>query len=80
MLYEVITGDSTRREMLAAAGLARAGALVVSYNDTASAMKIIDTARRARPDLPILVRTRDVTELDHLRELGATEVFPETLV
>ncbi|MDD3449598.1 MAG: monovalent cation:proton antiporter-2 (CPA2) family protein [Gammaproteobacteria bacterium] len=72
-------GDSTRREMLIAAGLMRAGALVVSYADTASAMKILEQVRQLRPGLPVLVRTRDASGLDQLRAMGATEVFPETL-
>lgn len=72
-------GDSTRREMLLSAGLMQAGALVVSYADTASAMKILEQVRQLRPGLPVLVRTRDASELDQLRALGATEVFPETL-
>jgi CPA2 family monovalent cation:H+ antiporter-2 len=35
--------------------------------------------RRLRPDLPILVRTRDDADLGRLQRAGATEVVPETL-
>jgi CPA2 family monovalent cation:H+ antiporter-2 len=42
-------------------------------------MKILSEARALRPDIPVLVRTRDDTYLDMLQEQGATEVVPETL-
>ncbi|MBK8161992.1 MAG: cation:proton antiporter [Gammaproteobacteria bacterium] len=75
----VFYGDSTHQEMLEAAGLARARALVVSFDDVTSALKILPQARRLRPDMPILVRTRDDTDLERLQRAGATEVVPETL-
>lgn len=75
----VFYGDSTHQEMLEAAGLARARALVVSFDDVTSTLKILPQARRLRPDMPILVRTRDDTDLERLQRAGATEVVPETL-
>ncbi len=72
-------GDSTRREILAAAGIMRARALVVSYDDPASTMKILQHSRELRPDMPVLVRTRDDAWLTKFQEMGATEVVPETL-
>jgi CPA2 family monovalent cation:H+ antiporter-2 len=35
--------------------------------------------KKIRPDIPVLVRTRDDTDLDKLMEAGATEVIPETM-
>ena len=35
--------------------------------------------RELRPELPILVRTQDDTQLEELQQAGATEVVPETL-
>ncbi|MCC6207794.1 MAG: cation:proton antiporter [Gammaproteobacteria bacterium] len=75
----VFYGDSTHQEMLEAAGIARARALVLSFDDVAASMKILSQARRLRPDIPILVRTRDDTDLERLQHAGATEVVPETL-
>ncbi len=73
----VVYGDAARRETLVAAGVARAAALVVSYNDAHSALKVIHFAHELNPKLPIIVRTQDETDLDRLLKAGATEVVPE---
>ncbi len=73
----VVYGDAARRETLIAAGLMRAAALVISYNNPASALKVIHFAHEARPNLPIIVRTQDDADLDRLLKAGATEVVPE---
>ena len=75
----VVYGDAGRRETLLAAGLAKARALVVTFADTAVALKILHVAHQARPDLPVIVRTLDDTELDRLLKAGAAEVVPEVL-
>ncbi len=55
----VVFGDSTRTEVLMAAGVQRAKAVVVSFAHTPSALKIIASVQRLRPDAPIIVRTVD---------------------
>jgi len=75
----VVYGDAARRETLASAGLARAAALVVSYNDVHSALRVIHFAHELRPQLPIIVRTQDDADLERLLRAGATEVVPEVL-
>ena len=72
-------GDSARREILQGAGLSRARALVVSFGDMPATFKILEHVRHLRPDLPVLVRARDDSELERLLDAGATEVVPETL-
>jgi CPA2 family monovalent cation:H+ antiporter-2 len=75
----VVYGDAGRRETLIAAGLAKARAIAVTFADTATALKILHHAHHERPDLPVIVRTVDDTELDRLLEAGAAEVVPEVL-
>jgi monovalent cation:H+ antiporter-2, CPA2 family len=75
---DVAYGDAARRETLIAAGLGRASALVISYTDTPSALKILRHAREINPALPVIVRTRDDADLDKLSAAGAAEVVPET--
>lgn len=75
----VVYGDAERRDVLAAAGLERARALVVSFHSTASALRILEVTRQMRPDMPVIVRTMDDADLDHLKLAGATEVVPESL-
>jgi CPA2 family monovalent cation:H+ antiporter-2 len=62
-----------------AAGLARATALVVSYHDTPSALRILRLAREHAPAVPVIVRTLDDTDLEALQAAGATEVVPEAI-
>ena len=75
----VVYGDATRRDVLLAAGLEHARALAISYDDVASALRILNVVRMQRPDLPIIVRTRDDGDLERLTNEGATEVVPESL-
>jgi CPA2 family monovalent cation:H+ antiporter-2 len=72
-------GDATRREVLMSAGLARARALVVTYDHTPSALKILHVVGEARPDLPVIVRTWDETDIERLRAAGADEVVAEVM-
>jgi len=73
----VVYGDAARREMLSAAGVSRAAALVISYDNVPSALRVIHFAHELRPSLPIIVRTQDDSSLDLLLRAGATEVVPE---
>ncbi len=75
----VVYGDAAKREVLIAAGLMRAKVLVVSYSDTASALRILSHVRALRPELPVVVRTLDDTDIDRLKEAGAAEVVAEIM-
>ena len=75
----VVYGDAARREVLIAAGLMRAKVLVISYADTVSALKILGHVRELRPELSVVVRTRDDSDIDLLKEAGATEVVAEIM-
>ena len=74
----VMFGDSADEGMLAKAGIATASALVISFSDPATAIGILHSVRRMRPELPVLVRTQDDARLKELQEAGATDVVPET--
>jgi monovalent cation:H+ antiporter-2, CPA2 family len=75
----VVFGDAARLQSLMAAGLARANAVVVSYHDTASALKILRLVQEHAPQVPVIVRTLDDTDLEKLQAAGATEVVPEAI-
>lgn len=72
-------GDSRRGELLIAIGLERARLLVVAVDKTDIALLILKEARRFNPTVPILVRTRDDSQLAELKAAGASEVVPELL-
>jgi CPA2 family monovalent cation:H+ antiporter-2 len=75
----VVYGDAARREVLKAAGLKRARALVITFASLPGAMKILAVVQELRPDLPVVVRTVDDTDIDALKQAGAAEVVPEVL-
>ena len=75
----VMFGDATKREVLTAAGLARASAVVVSFANTHAAMKILSHVRSLRPDVPVIVRTFDDTDVEKLKGAGAAEIVAEVV-
>ncbi|HSD54507.1 MAG TPA: monovalent cation:proton antiporter-2 (CPA2) family protein [Burkholderiales bacterium] len=74
----VVFGDASRRETLVAAGIKRAAVLIVTYTDTPSALRVLHHAHEISTALPVIVRTRDDSGLEHLERAGATEVVPDT--
>lgn len=75
----VFYGDATERDILEALGTATARLVVISHEDVGSSLRILQHLRHLRPDLPVMVRTRDETRVEELRAAGATEVVAETL-
>lgn len=72
-------GDARRGDLLRAVGLDRARLVVIAVDDTEVAMSILTEARRITLVTPVLVRTRDDSQLAELKAAGATEVVPELL-
>ena len=75
----VVFGDAVRLQALIAAGLVRASAVVVTYLDTASALKVLANTHTHAPTVPVIVRTVDDRDLEKLKAGGATEVVPEAI-
>lgn len=75
----VVYGDAARREVLVAAALSRAIAVVVSFADTHKALAIIAHVRELRPEVPVIVRTFDDTDVGRLRDAGAAEIVAEVV-
>jgi CPA2 family monovalent cation:H+ antiporter-2 len=75
----VVFGDAARLQALMAAGLARASAVVVTYLETHSAMKVLAHIHEHAPQVPVVVRTQDDHDLEALQHAGATEVVPEAI-
>jgi monovalent cation:H+ antiporter-2, CPA2 family len=70
-------GDSTRKEVLHAAGIEKARVLVVAIADPTASRHIVHLARQTNEALHIVVRTRYMSEVDDLYKLGADQVIPE---
>lgn len=75
--YKSFFGDPTRPELLRAAGLADASVLVVAIDDPDAAAKLVEIARRERPDLHIIARARNHGQVYRLYAAGADDIVRE---
>jgi CPA2 family monovalent cation:H+ antiporter-2 len=73
----VVFADSSRREALMAAGLARAAAVVVTFADVPAAVRVLAHIHALNPSVPVIVRARDEGDIGRLTAAGASEVVPE---
>ena len=73
----IFFGDATQQSILLHVNVRQARTLVVVINDPAATRRITEIARRLNPRLYILVRTRFVSEMNALIDLGANDVIPE---
>jgi len=73
----VYYGDATSEETLRHARLPEARALVILINDPAAVRRILDTALRVAPNVPVLVRSRYLNERSTLMEEGAYDVVAD---
>ena len=71
-------GDATRPELIEAAGIMQAQALVVAINDKDKATALVRLARAKRPDLLIVARARDRIHVYELYQAGANQIVRET--
>lgn len=72
-------GDAARQPVLEAVGIERAKILVVAINDPSAAIRAVQLARHLNPTLQILVRARQLADVQELEEAGADVVVPEEL-
>jgi len=75
---QVVYGDAAHTEVLELVGLNRSSVVVISFADPGLAMRILESVRKQRPNVPILVRTQDDSHLAELQKAGASTVVPET--
>ena len=73
----IFFGDATSPDALAAAGVARARAVVLVLSDPDASMLAVRTTRSLAPAVPIIVRARYRKEADRLVEMGATMAVAE---
>ena len=78
--HPVYYGDAARPDVLEAIGVSRAVALVITLHDPDAADKLLRAMRTSYPDLPIMVRARDLAHVHALELMGATKAVPELQV
>ena len=70
-------GDPTQPDLLHAAGLDEASALVVALDDKDAALKLVRYAREHRPDIHIIARAHDRVHVYQLHRAGANQIVRE---
>lgn len=70
-------GDATNIHLLEKVHLEFAKMIVIVINDPQATQKIIKQAKRLNPNIYILARTRYISEVPKLIQIGANEVIPE---
>ena len=73
-MIEHIRGNAARDDVLAATNLKQAKLLFVAIPQAFEAGQIVQQARRANPDLPIVARAHFDAEVQHLLAMGASRV------
>lgn len=75
----VIFGHVKQKDILRSAGVERARLVIITFTDFEQTQIVVDAIKQIAPEVKILVRMRDDSELELLQDLGVTEVVPETL-
>ena len=73
----ILYGDATHIPVLEHGGISSARVAVVAISDYVATRQITRQIKELNPYLHLIVRTRFVSEIEPLRELGADEVIPE---
>jgi CPA2 family monovalent cation:H+ antiporter-2 len=72
-------GDASRVEVLEAAGIERAKAAVITIDRAGEASQAVQALHQRMPELPIFVRSHDMSHSRSLEADGASAVVPETV-
>lgn len=76
----VYFGDATRPEILEAAQVKKARAVVVCISNVEDSVKTVELLRRRYPNVPLYVRARDREHVHRLIDLGVEWMIRETLL
>lgn len=77
--FPVYYGDARRMELWKRLGAATAQGVLITVDEPRAAHDMLRMVRRHWPLLPVIVRARDVRDVQALYDLGATLVVPEML-
>ena len=77
--HAVWFGDIADAGLLAAIHVERAALIVIAVDDPDTALKVMAYVSRACPQVPVIVRTRDLETSSRLLAAGAAHAYPETI-
>ncbi|KKC27730.1 YbaL family putative K(+) efflux transporter [Sphingomonas sp. SRS2] len=71
---EVVQGNAVDDDVLEAAGLPSAAAMIIAIPEGFEAGAVLERARRFNPELRVIARAHSDAEAEHLQKLGTCEV------
>ncbi|MGK2926347.1 MAG: cation:proton antiporter [Lysobacterales bacterium] len=77
--HQVLYGDISDPELLAAIHVERAALVVITVDRPAMALRTVSFVRNRCPQVPIIARARDLESSSLLIEAGATHAYPEAI-
>ena len=77
--WPVYVGDGSRPEILERAGVRGASLVVITLDDPAAAVRMVEAVRQLRPSASIISRARDAEHAKLLYEAGASFVVPDAI-
>lgn len=76
---KIFYGDASRLDLLRAAGIERARAVVIAIDDVEASVHTVEVIRGSFPSVPIFARARNRQHVYRMLDLGVTLIERETL-
>jgi monovalent cation:H+ antiporter-2, CPA2 family len=74
----IYLGDASNPEMMESIGMERAASIIITLSNEVSLKKISRTISKLYPHLPIVVRSKDLSDAESFYAAGAKIIVPET--
>jgi len=74
-----VYGDISDSELLAVVHVERASLVVITVNQSSTALRAVSVLRSSCPQIPVIARARDLETSTQLIEAGATHAYPEAI-
>jgi CPA2 family monovalent cation:H+ antiporter-2 len=75
----IFYGDASQQLFLKSCGIDKASAVIVTINNAAKIMEVVNAAKALRSDVVIVARARDAAHARELYAAGVTDAVPETI-
>lgn len=76
--FPLYLGDASNHAVLDSVALSRAKAVIITIDNEVTSRKCTKVMRQIVPNIPIIVRAKDLAKADEIYKNGATMIVPET--
>lgn len=77
--HPVVYGDISDPDLLTVVHVERVSLVVITVNDSATALRALSMLRSICPQVPVIARARDLETSTRLVDAGATHAYPEAI-